>query len=92
MLRMQFVPKSSSGRIVITAKAAQQLSDDDITSAMRRHLRGDHNAHAKREQERCLLDGCRLLSAFHTAAGVGFWVITEADRSVTLLLPEDYGA
>ena len=87
-------PKFPPGRIVITANAAQHLSDDDITSALRRHLRGDWgdlNAHDKHENERSLLDGCRLLSAYQTAAGVRFWVITEWDRSVTtLLLPEDY--
>ncbi len=34
-------PKFPPGRIVITANAAQHLSDGDITSALRRHLRGD---------------------------------------------------
>ena len=95
MLRMQFGPKSSSGRIVITAKAAQQLSDADITSALRRHYRASWDglsAHGKRPNERAWLNGCRLLSAYHTATGVRFWVITETDRSLTLLLPEDYGA
>jgi hypothetical protein len=33
----------------------------------------------------------RLLSAYSTDAGVRFWIITEADRSVTtVLLPEEY--
>ena len=94
MLRVLSGPKFSPGHIVITSNAAQHLSDADIASALRRHLRGDWgdlNAHDQRENERSLLDGCRLLSAYQTAAGVRFWVITEADRSVTtLLLPEDY--
>jgi len=35
--------------------------------------------------------GFRLLSVYHAANGVKFWIITEADRSATtVLLPEDY--
>lgn len=95
MLQMLSGLKFPTGRIIITAKAAQHLSDDDITSALRCHCRDnwdDLSAHEKRANERAWLNGCRLLSAYHTAAGIRFWVITEADRSVTLLLPEDYGA
>jgi hypothetical protein len=33
----------------------------------------------------------RILSAYLSANGTKFWIITEADRSVTtVLLPEDY--
>ena len=36
-------------------------------------------------------NGLRILSAYHTPKGVKFWIITEADRSVTtILLPEEY--
>jgi len=32
-----------------------------------------------------------LLSAYKSATGTKFWIITESDRSVTtVLLPEDY--
>jgi hypothetical protein len=32
-----------------------------------------------------------LLSVYRAASGTRFWIITEADRSVTtILLPEDY--
>jgi hypothetical protein len=35
--------------------------------------------------------GERLLSVYLSASGITFWVITEADRSVTtVLLPDDY--
>jgi len=35
--------------------------------------------------------GTRILSVYHAANGTKFWLITEADRSVTtVLLPEDY--
>ena len=43
------------------------------------------------ENEYSLEHGCRLLSVYHTSAGVKFWIITEADRSATtILLPEEY--
>lgn len=44
-----------------------------------------------KENDLSLQEGFRLLSSYHTAAGVKLWIITEADRSVTtILLPEEY--
>ena len=41
--------------------------------------------------EQALEHGCRLFSAYGAGGGTKFWIITEADRSVTtILLPEDY--
>jgi hypothetical protein len=38
-----------------------------------------------------LLEETRLFSVYRSAGAVVFWVITEADRSSTMvLLPEDY--
>ncbi len=43
------------------------------------------------ENERALLHGGRLFSAYATRAGAKLWVITEWDRgATTLLLPEEY--
>ena len=43
------------------------------------------------ENELSLREGFRLLSAYRDRNGTKFWIITEADRSVTtLLLPEEY--
>lgn len=43
------------------------------------------------ENEFSLQNGLRLLSVYTTQTGVKFWIITEADRSLTtILLPEDY--
>src|SRR5437764_4923270 len=41
-------------------------------------------------REHSLEHGFRLLSAYRTQAGNKLWIITESDRSVTLLLPEEY--
>ncbi|MCP5528020.1 MAG: hypothetical protein H7A47_14605 [Verrucomicrobiales bacterium] len=81
------------GRIVATPNALAEVPDHDITRALHRHVRGDWgelDAPDRQENERSLLDGCRLLSAYRASNGIKFWIITEADRSVTVLLPEDY--
>ncbi len=52
---------------------------------------GDLDPEDRRENERALRLGGRLLSAYATRTGERLWVITEADRSATtLLLPEEY--
>ena len=44
-----------------------------------------------RANDRALIDGERLLSAYTLVGGTKVWVITEADRSSTcILLPEEY--
>ena len=59
-----------------------------------RHGRGDWgelDPEDKRENDRALRVGNRLLSAYTLATGVKVWIITEADRSSTcILLPDDY--
>ena len=45
----------------------------------------------RQANNRALTEGTRLLSVYHSATGVKFWIITEADRSITTVLcPEDY--
>ena len=81
------------GQLTITAAAAGQLTPEEIADGIIRHARGDWGDIRPddfRENELAVRDGFRLLSAY----GRGdhrFWIITEADRSVTtVLLPEDY--
>jgi hypothetical protein len=94
MLRVEFRPKFPPGRIVITANAARELAGDDVTIALRRHLRGDWGELELPDREandRALVHGSRLLSAYASSTGLRFWIITEHDRSATtVLLPEDY--
>lgn len=82
------------GQIVATPNALEHLSSGDIFTAIRRHQAGDWGEvceEDRQENELSLKQGFRLLSAYHTSTGAKFWVITEADRSVTtVLLPEDY--
>jgi hypothetical protein len=94
VIALDLGPKFSLGQVVITSNAMAQLPPDDVTAAMRRHVRGDWgelDTHDREENLRSLQDGCRILSAYRASNGIKFWIITEADRSVTtVLLPEDY--
>ena len=52
---------------------------------------GELDPEDRRENERALLHGGRLFSAYRTRTEARLWVITEWDRSATtLLLPEEY--
>ena len=94
MLQVFNSQKFSPGCVAITANAAQNLSDDEVTTALRRHLRGDWgelDPYDRQENERALREGGRLLSVYHNSKGLRFYVLTEPDRSATtLLMPEDY--
>lgn len=81
------------GVLVITTNAAHRLATSDISDGLRRHASGDWgdlDPSDAAQNDEALVAGGRLFSAY--GAGDGrFWVITEADRSVTtVLLPEDY--
>ena len=82
------------GQIVATPNALAHISQDEILSAIQRHQAGDWgdlDDHDSQVNESGLLHGGRLLSVYHSSAGLKFYVITEWDRSVTtVLLPEDY--
>jgi hypothetical protein len=87
-------PKFPLGEIVATSNAVSNLTNLDILLALSRHVRGDWgdlDVEDKEANERALLGGTRLFSAYHALNGTKFWIITEWDRSVTtVLLPEDY--
>ncbi len=82
------------GRIVATPGVLAAVPPDEMQSALRRNHRGDWGelcAADRSENERSLGDGCRLMSVYHTKAGVKFYIITEGDRSTTTaLLPDEY--
>src|SRR5476651_492400 len=88
------VAKFRLGRIVSTPNALESITQDDILTAIGRHQSGDWGdvcAEDRKANDESLVDGTRILSVYHAANGTKFWLITEADRSVTtVLLPEDY--
>lgn len=81
------------GQIVATANALATLDPLVIVEGLQRHAQGDWGNVCPEDAElnaEALQHGDRLLSAYGTGPHK-FWIITEADRSVTtILLPEDY--
>lgn len=84
----------SLGQVVITANAASTLQDEDVLIALHRHSTGDWGNLCPEDRtanEGALINGTRLLSSYRSKTGIAFWIITEADRSLTtVLLPADY--
>jgi hypothetical protein len=84
------------GQIVATPGALIALAEAGQTPLefISRHAAGDWGElddDDRRENERSLHDGCRLLSAYTLSNGTRIWIITEADRSATtILLPQEY--
>jgi hypothetical protein len=82
------------GRIVATPNALNSITQDDILAGIQRHQAGDWGdvtGDDRAANDQALVDGTRLLSSYLAANGTKFWLITEANRSVTtILLPEDY--
>ena len=94
MVAFSTAAKFSLGRIVATPNALREVSSADIERALVRHHSGDWGdvcVEDKLANDRALIDGSRLLSAYRSSTNVKFWIITEWNRSVTtVLLPEDY--
>jgi hypothetical protein len=87
------VAKFPSGTIVLTANAAAKLDTFVVHEGLRRHACGDWGELCPEDtlaNDAALRGSGRLFSAY----GKGkhrFWIITEADRSVTtVLMAEDY--
>ena len=88
--------KFELGQIRATPGAlkAIQESGEDALSFFARHARGDWGvvyAADKDANDRALIDGERLVSAYILKSGEKIWLISEADRSAsTFLLPDEY--
>ena len=83
------------GKVMATPGALEILLEagENPCDYLARHEEGDWgdlDPHDRRENERSLEHGWRLLSSYKVGPTT-VWVITEADRSVTtILLPEEY--
>ena len=84
------------GQIVATPGALEVLAELEVSpsSLPLRHSQGDWgevDGHDRRENERSVKNGWRILSAYTLPNGTKVWIITEADRSSTcILLPSEY--
>jgi hypothetical protein len=90
------IPLFPAGQIVATpvALALLEQANKSPLEFLSRHLRGDWGdlcQDDKTENELSLKYGFRLMSSYPVTDTERFWIITEADRSVTtLLLPAEY--
>jgi hypothetical protein len=93
--------KFSLGQIVATPGALQALSEAGQTPEffLAQHAAGNWGnveAEDRQANERALVDGSRLLSAYRTLKNKKLWVITEAAddsgkrAATTILLPSEY--
>jgi hypothetical protein len=83
-------PLFSLGQIVATpgALAALEKAGQQPQEFLSRHICGqwgELSEEDRRENQFSLERGFRLLSSYRTNAGEKIWVITEADRSVTIV-------
>jgi hypothetical protein len=94
-------PKFSPGRLLATPGALRAMEEAGQSPAffLERHLVGDWGEvddEDKRANDRALVDGSRILSAYRTLKGVRIWIITEAAddegrrAASTAILPEEY--
>jgi hypothetical protein len=89
-----FLPHFQLGQLVATPNALEHVPNEEIMASLKRHAQcdwGDLDAEDKKANDHAFAHGERLFSAYLSTAKVKFWIITEADRSITtVLLPEDY--
>ena len=84
------------GQVVATpgALSALEKAEQHPAEFLDRHVNGDWGEVPdadKQENELSVEQGFRILSAYTTSAGDKIWILTEADRSATILmLPEEY--
>lgn len=89
-------PPFALGQVVATSGALAALARCGKTPELllTRHARsdwGDLDEQDRKENDRSLEEGLRLLSAYRLPDGTKLWIITEADHSATtLLLPDEY--
>lgn len=88
------MPGLETGRLFTGPAAQIGLTAEEIKIALARHVQGDWGileAEDRRQNMRALAAGRPLQSVYKSTRGVRFWVVTDADRSLTsVLLAEDY--
>src|SRR5262245_27228169 len=95
-LRGESMIRLPLGRVVARPGALGALEKAEQLPAefLDRHVNGDWGEVPdtdKQENELSVEQGFRILSAYTTSAGDKIWILTEADRSATILmLLEDY--
>ena len=87
--------KLQLGLITKTVGVSEYVAEIELLESLRRHQSGDWGdvcEERRRLNEEALRDGFRILSVYHAQkTHRRYFIITEADRSVTtILLPNEY--
>ena len=89
-------PLFETGQILGTPGVidAFRRNNEEFSVYLERHTSGDYGTieeEDKKENEISIKKGFRILSSYTLKDGAKFWIITEADRTVTtFLLPDEY--
>ena len=82
------------GALYMTPGVQSEIDSAELSVALGRHISGDWgdvDVEDWQANEEALKHSLRLLSVYHSANGIKFWIITERDRSsTTVLLPSEY--
>ena len=82
------------GRLMVTPGVIDKVTQLDLLDALARHQKRDWGNVCPEDwaaNDRAATYGGRILSAYDTASGIRFWIISEANRRVTTaLLPMEY--
>ncbi len=92
--KIAVAPRFRTGRLVATPGALARIPRSELNSALQRHKScdwGELDRHDWQANQDALVLDMRLFSVYYAINGEKFWIITEADRTVTtFLLPEEY--
>ena len=94
-------PRFPLGQVVATPGALEVMEKANQLPAefLQRHVQGDWGTvceEDKQANDRALIDGSRILSAYRTSLDEKLWIITEATdecgnrAATTILLPTEY--
>jgi hypothetical protein len=87
-------PLFDLGQLFMTPNAMRTLHPEDAFASLTRHGQCDWGDCCKEDSDENNFSRdkyLRIFSVYHDRNGTKFWIITEADRSITtILLPEDY--
>jgi hypothetical protein len=90
MLQNDLGPIRHLGHIAMTPGVKKLLSGRDLLKALLFQMH-DGTGNDKCPLPSRKLEGCRVLTVYRSSTGQSFWIITEADRSVTtILMPEEF--
>lgn len=91
---VRLAQKFKLGQLLATPGVLEAAEREDLVEYLSRHARGDWGVVDRADwqaNDRALVEGMRLFSAYLLKDGTKIWIITEADRgATTILLPDEY--